>query len=136
MWPASFDRSRVMALFPMAHANPSPTVPGGNPAGPPMINGRLLAIGRGESVQTEIHPALAREQAVLDIDHFCLWYGPKQALFDVTLPISRGKITAMIGPSGCGKSTLLRSVNRLNDLVDHLRISGDMRLNNESIYGR
>jgi phosphate transport system ATP-binding protein len=101
-----------------------------------MINGRLLAIGRGEKIKTEIHPPLLREDPVLAIDQFCLWYGPKQALFDVTLPISRGKITAVIGPSGCGKSTLLRSVNRLNDLVDNLRISGDMRLNNESIYGR
>jgi len=101
-----------------------------------MINGRLLAIGRGEKIRTEIHPALTREDPVVAIDQFCLWYGVKQALFDVTLPIPRGKITAMIGPSGCGKSTLLRSVNRLNDLVDNLRISGDMRLNNESIYGR
>lgn len=101
-----------------------------------MINGRLLAIGRGEKIKTEIHPALAREDPVVAIDQFCLWYGAKQALFDVTLPIPRGRITAMIGPSGCGKSTLLRSVNRLNDLVDNLRVSGDMRLNNESIYGR
>jgi len=101
-----------------------------------MINGRLLAIGRGEKIKTEIHPALAREDPVVAIDQFCLWYGAKQALFDVTLPIPRGKITAMIGPSGCGKSTLLRSVNRLNDLIDNLRVNGDMRLNNESIYGR
>jgi phosphate transport system ATP-binding protein len=101
-----------------------------------MINGRLLAIGRGEPIQTEIHAALASEEPVINIQHFSLWYGQKQALFDITLPVSRGKITAMIGPSGCGKSTLLRSVNRLNDLIDNLRISGDMRLNGDSIYGR
>jgi phosphate transport system ATP-binding protein len=101
-----------------------------------MIDGRLLAISRGEKIKTEINPALLHEDPVLAIDQFCLWYGPKQALFDVTLPIPRGKITAMIGPSGCGKSTLLRSVNRLNDLIDNLHISGDMRLNTESIYGR
>jgi len=101
-----------------------------------MINGRLLAIGRGEPIQTEIHPALASEEPVINIQHFSLWYGQKQDLFDITLPVSRGKITAMIGPSGCGKSTLLRSVNRLNDLIDNLRISGDMRLNGDSIYGR
>jgi len=100
-----------------------------------MINGRLLAIGRGEPIQTEIHSALASEEPVINIQHFSLWYGQKQALFDITLPVSRGKITAMIGPSGCGKSTLLRSVNRLNDLIDNLRISGDMRLNGDSIYG-
>ncbi len=48
----------------------------------------------------------------------------------------RGKVTALIGPSGCGKSTLLRSVNRLNDLIDSVRIEGDMLLNGDSIYGR
>src|SRR5216683_4803942 len=134
-----------MTIIPTSSANVSPPArerspslsePPSVPSAPSMINGRLLAIGRGEKIQTEIHPALAREDPVLAIDQFCLWYGAKQALFDVTLPISRGKITAMIGPSGCGKSTLLRSVNRLNDLVDHLRVTGDMRLNNESIYGK
>ncbi|MCS6852706.1 MAG: phosphate ABC transporter ATP-binding protein PstB [Gemmataceae bacterium] len=106
--------------------------------GPPreMINGRVLAISRGEPIETVVHPELAREEAVLDIDHFSLWYGSKQALFDITLTIPRGKITALIGPSGCGKSTLLRSVNRLNDLIDNVRVSGDMRLNGDSIYGR
>src|SRR5207245_7295642 len=54
----------------------------------------------------------------------------------VVLKIPKGKITALIGPSGCGKSTLLRSVNRLNDLIDSVRVTGDMRLNGDSIYGR
>jgi phosphate transport system ATP-binding protein len=49
--------------------------------------------------------------------------------------VPRGKVTALIGPSGCGKSTLLRSVNRINDLIDVVRIQGDMRLNGDSIYG-
>jgi phosphate transport system ATP-binding protein len=71
---------------------------------------------------------------VLDVQNFCLWYGAAQALFDITMPISRGKVTALIGPSGCGKSTLLRSVNRINDLIDTVRIKGDMLLNGESIY--
>jgi phosphate transport system ATP-binding protein len=52
----------------------------------------------------------------------------------VGLDIPRGKVTALIGPSGCGKSTLLRSVNRLNDLIDGIRIEGDMKLNGDSIY--
>ena len=51
------------------------------------------------------------------------------------MPIPRGKVTALIGPSGCGKSTLLRCVNRMNDLIDTVRIEGDMRLNGDSIYG-
>jgi phosphate transport system ATP-binding protein len=60
----------------------------------------------------------------------------KQALFDVTLGIPKGKITALIGPSGCGKSTILRSVNRLNDLIGTVRFAGDMRLNGDSLYKR
>jgi phosphate transport system ATP-binding protein len=50
------------------------------------------------------------------------------------MKVARGKVTALIGPSGCGKSTLLRSVNRLNDLIDGVRIEGDMLLNGETVY--
>ncbi len=102
----------------------------------PVITGRLEAIARGEIVPTETHAALAGEEAVLEIDHFSLWYGAKQALFDICLRIPRGKVTALIGPSGCGKSTLLRSVNRLNDLVPGVRHTGDMLLSGDSIYDR
>ncbi len=100
------------------------------------VSGRLAAISRGESIAAEVHPAVHSDPAVLEIDRFNLWYGAKQALFNVSLPIPRNKVTALIGPSGCGKSTLLRSVNRLNDLVDGVRIEGDMRLNGDSIYNR
>ncbi|HOX24464.1 MAG TPA: phosphate ABC transporter ATP-binding protein PstB [Candidatus Krumholzibacteria bacterium] len=97
---------------------------------------RLAAIAAGAAVPADIHAGVFASPAVLDIENFNLWYGQKQALFDLTLPIPRGKVTALIGPSGCGKSTLLRSVNRLNDLIDSVRIEGDMRLNGDSIYGR
>ncbi len=96
---------------------------------------RLKAIAAGEDVAPVVHEDLAGEEAVLEIDRFNLWYGSKQALFDINMPISRGKVTALIGPSGCGKSTLLRSVNRLNDLLDIVRVGGDMRLLGDSIYG-
>jgi phosphate transport system ATP-binding protein len=95
---------------------------------------RLAAIARGETFQTMTHGALRGAEPVLEIKDFCLWYGLKQALFDVAMPIPRGKVTALIGPSGCGKSTLLRSVNRLNDLLANVRVSGDMTLNGDSIY--
>jgi phosphate transport system ATP-binding protein len=98
------------------------------------ITGRLDAIARGETVPTETHPAVAAEEPVLEIDQFRLWYGQKQALYDISIAIPRGKVTALIGPSGCGKSTLLRSVNRLNDLIDNVRVEGDMRLNGDTIY--
>ncbi len=95
---------------------------------------RLEAIVRGEQVQTEVHEAIRHEQIILDVKDFNLWYGDKQALFDNNLRVSRGKVTALIGPSGCGKSTLLRSVNRINDLIDNVRITGDMILSGQTIY--
>jgi phosphate transport system ATP-binding protein len=101
----------------------------------PVVTGnRLEAIARGENVEPAIHDSLNSEQCVLDIKDFNLWYGDKQALFDINMPVSAGKVTALIGPSGCGKSTLLRCVNRMNDLLDTVRINGDMLLNGDSIY--
>ncbi len=95
---------------------------------------RLLAVARGFEVASEVHEKVLAEQPVLEIDRFNLWYGTKQALHRITMPVPHGKVTALVGPSGCGKSTLLRSVNRLNDLVPAVRITGDMRLNGDSIY--
>ncbi|MCA1787474.1 MAG: ATP-binding cassette domain-containing protein, partial [Desulfobacteraceae bacterium] len=95
---------------------------------------RLTAIAEGLRFPTETHPELGLEASVLDIQDFSLFYGDVQALFDITMTIPAGKITALVGPSGCGKSTLIRSVNRINDLIDIVRIQGDMRLKSESIY--
>jgi len=81
-----------------------------------------------------IHDELRGEKTVLSVEDYCLWYGTKQTLYHVTMPIPAGKVTALIGPSGCGKSTLLRSINRMNDLIDTVRISGDMKLMGESIF--
>ncbi len=133
---AVFPAPDASAVLPSSSDQLGPAADPNSPPVAPIIDGKLSAIGRGEVVKTEIHPALAREEAVLNIDHFSLWYGAKQALFDVTLLIPKGKITALIGPSGCGKSTLLRSVNRLNDLIDSVRMTGDMRLNGDPIYSR
>jgi phosphate transport system ATP-binding protein len=97
---------------------------------------RLAAIAAGEVVPAVIHPEIAGETAVLEVDDFSLWYSAKRVLFDVNLAVPKGRVTALIGPSGCGKSTLLRGVNRMNDLIDGVRVSGDMRLAGDSIYGR
>ena len=94
----------------------------------------LERIAAGGDVKTAVHPSTLELQSVLEVDRFNLWYGEVQALFDVSMNVPFGKVTALIGPSGCGKSTLLRSVNRLNDLVDTVRIEGDMRLSGDSIY--
>ncbi|RMF86895.1 MAG: phosphate ABC transporter ATP-binding protein [Planctomycetota bacterium] len=83
-----------------------------------------------------IHPAVFEEEFILEVEHFNLWYGAKQALFDISMGIPAGKVTALIGPSGCGKSTLLRCVNRMNDLIASVRIEGDMKLWGESIFAR
>src|SRR4029079_7241978 len=95
---------------------------------------RLERIARGERIEAVVHKRVYDEKPVLEIENFSLWYGHKQALFDVTMPIPKGRVTAIIGPSGCGKSTLLRCVNRMNDLIEGVRTQGDMRLNGESIY--
>jgi phosphate transport system ATP-binding protein len=65
-----------------------------------------------------------------------LFYGPKQALFDVSMEVEARQVTAFIGPSGCGKSTLLRCLNRMNDLIDHVRITGTLRVNGQDLYDR
>src|SRR6186713_1522421 len=93
------------------------------------------SIAKAEGFPAAIHEAVLAEKPVLEIRDFALWYGAKQALFSISFPVAAGKVTALIGPSGCGKSTLLRSVNRLNDLVDSVRVSGDMFLNGDPIYG-
>lgn len=110
-----------------------PPVDGGKSG--PRPSSRLEAIVRGEAVPTEVHAEINTREAVLDITDFNLHYGAKRALFDINMKVPRGEVTALIGPSGCGKSTLLRSVNRLNDLIDIVRIDGDMKLHGDSIYG-
>jgi phosphate transport system ATP-binding protein len=64
------------------------------------------------------------------------WYGTKQALFDISLTIPDCSVMALIGPSGCGKSTFLRSLNRMNDLIEGTRHTGELILDGEDIYGR
>ena len=63
-----------------------------------------------------------------------LWYGDKQALFDVNLEIFDQSVTALIGPSGCGKSTFLRCLDRMNDVIEGCRSTGDIRLDGQDIY--
>lgn len=98
----------------------------------------IKAIQAGEAVRTTYHPETRPEElaerSVVEIDDFKLWYGQAQAIHNVCMHIPRGQVTSLIGPSGCGKSTLLRSVNRMNDLVDGVRIGGAIRLGGESVY--
>lgn len=71
---------------------------------------------------------------ILNTQSLSLWYGDHQALRDVTLALPKGGITALIGPSGCGKSTFLKTLNRMNDLVENLRMEGTVTYHGKSIY--
>ena len=74
------------------------------------------------------------EEPMVEIEHVTLHYGLKMALQDVCMSIPRNRITAFIGPSGCGKSTLLRCLNRMNDLVDGVRIEGRILVNGADVH--
>lgn len=73
--------------------------------------------------------------SIIEAKDLKLWYGEKQALHGITMAIPRHEITALIGPSGCGKSTFLKTLNRMNDLVDGVRIEGEVLLDGEQVYG-
>ncbi len=65
-----------------------------------------------------------------------VFYGEKQALFDINLDIGQREVIALIGPSGCGKSTFLRCLNRMNDIIEDCRVEGDIQLDGQDIYSR
>jgi phosphate transport system ATP-binding protein len=75
-------------------------------------------------------------QTKFQVRNLSFWYGVKQALFDVSLSILECSVMALIGPSGCGKSTFLRSLNRMNDLIEGTRHTGELILDGEDIHGR
>jgi phosphate transport system ATP-binding protein len=83
------------------------------------------------SVRTEPVPS---EVAVVSIQDLSLWYGDFQALHGVGLTAGKNQVTALIGASGCGKSTLLRCINRMNDLLPHVRVAGDVRYEGIDLY--
>jgi phosphate transport system ATP-binding protein len=89
-----------------------------------MLGSVRIAVGedRGTAVSS------VEEMPMVEIERVNLWYGPKQALKDISMSVPKHRITAYIGPSGCGKSTLLRCLNRMNDLVDGVRVTGHIRI--------
>ncbi|MCI9380734.1 MAG: phosphate ABC transporter ATP-binding protein [Dorea sp.] len=72
---------------------------------------------------------------IITVKDMCLWYGEHQALKDINIDIPSKSITAFIGPSGCGKSTFLKSLNRMNDLIPSVKITGDVKYNGKNIFG-
>ena len=80
--------------------------------------------------------AAGSERTIIESKHLNLYYGENHALKDICIEIPANRITALIGPSGCGKSTFLKTLNRMNDLVEGVRIDGEVLYNGENIYGK
>src|SRR3989339_2040893 len=76
------------------------------------------------------------KETKIQINDLSLFYSEKQALSDITLDIFSRRVTAFIGPSGCGKSTFLRVINRMNDLIDNVKITGDVLIDGINIYDK
>jgi phosphate transport system ATP-binding protein len=72
----------------------------------------------------------------IEVKKLSLYYGEKKALSDISIKIPRNKVTALIGPSGCGKSTFLRTINRMNDLIPDVSITGEMLVEGVDIYDK
>ena len=73
---------------------------------------------------------------IISVKDMCLWYGEHQALKNVNIEIPQKSITAFIGPSGCGKSTFLKTLNRMNDLIPDVKITGDIRYEDMDIFSK
>ena len=74
--------------------------------------------------------------SIISVKDMCLWYGDHQALKNVNIEIHEKSITALIGPSGCGKSTFLKTLNRMNDLIPGVKITGDIRYEGTDIFSK
>jgi phosphate transport system ATP-binding protein len=81
-------------------------------------------------------PDLKGVRARFEVRGLSFWYGASQALYDVSLVIPERSVTALIGPSGCGKSTFLRTLNRMNDLIEGTRHTGEVLLDGKDVYAR
>jgi phosphate transport system ATP-binding protein len=86
------------------------------------------------SVNPHATPVGLMEAPMVEIERLSLWYGAKQALRSISMSVPKHRVTAYIGPSGCGKSTLLRCLNRMNDLVDGVRIEGAIRIGGTDVH--
>jgi len=91
---------------------------------------------RGLKTDVTFAPGTAAPDAKIEIDirNSNVWYSQKQAIFDISLALPTKQVTAFIGPSGCGKSTLLRCLNRMNDLIDGVKITGEFLVDGTDIY--
>ncbi len=103
--------------------------------GAPQVSAKQDSLPDPLNQPATIHEAVMEGPAAVEVKDFSLWYGENQAVHHVNLRVPERKVIALLGPSGCGKSTLLRSLNRLNDLIPGVRVSGDILLGKESVLG-
>jgi phosphate transport system ATP-binding protein len=94
----------------------------------------LDAIRENRPHTPTIHESVANAEPIVTVREFNFFYGKSHALHNISMLLPKGQVTALIGPSGCGKSTLLRSINRLNDLIEGVRVEGQMLLHDQPIY--
>ena len=96
-----------------------------------------MAAPGGVTIAQNLNPGAAVapiiEMPMVEIEKVSFWYGEKLALKDISMSVPKHRVTAYIGPSGCGKSTLLRCLNRMNDLVDGVRMTGSIRIGGTDI---
>jgi phosphate transport system ATP-binding protein len=96
--------------------------------GTPPTHGAPLVAPPGSGVNIDQH------NVAIDVERMSFFYGEKQALFDITTKLRENLVTAFIGPSGCGKSTFLRTLNRMNDIIPHTRVTGKILVDQKDIY--
>ena len=99
-------------------------------------NKRIIRIERKEQTAKDLLSSNDTSPAVIVSENFSFYYGSKIGVKDISMEIFPRAVTAIIGPSGCGKSTFLRSINRINDLIPHIRIEGKLRVNGQDIYDK
>ena len=94
----------------------------------------MAAFSPSQVTLNQSKPADGAGAPLITSERVNLFYGPAQALKDITLTIGERRVTAFIGPSGCGKSTFLRCFNRMNDLIDSVRITGSIKVGGQDIH--
>lgn len=99
-------------------------------------NKQIIRIERKEQTAKDLLSSNDTSPAVIVSENFSFYYGSKIGVKDISMEIFPRAVTAIIGPSGCGKSTFLRSINRINDLIPHIRIEGKLKVDGQDIYDK
>ncbi len=125
-------------FIPTTDVSTTPTTPNDSVEMASSVATPSVDTGPGSTVSPQSAPStpspIATEKTVLEAKHLDVQYGETQALSDISMAIPEQGVTALIGPSGCGKSTFLRCINRMNDLIDSCRVSGELEFQGKNVY--